>query len=50
MRLVWWLLGWTLDIISAIIIAGRERRGGFFRHFWYELRARRGLIPYNEPY
>lgn len=50
MRLVSWLFGMVCDVLSAIIIAGRSRRMGFFQHFWYELRARRGIIPYNEPY
>jgi hypothetical protein len=48
MKLVCWLLGVVLDVLSAIIIAWRERhRDGLLRHLWYEFRARRGIIPYR---
>lgn len=42
--------GWILDILSSAIIATRECRepGRFLGYFWYELRARRGIIPYND--
>ena len=33
------------DIASAVLIAKRERKGS--AHFWYELLARRGFIPYK---
>ena len=41
-----WPIGLLFDITSAVLIARREGRGTF-SHFWYELRARRGIIPYS---
>jgi hypothetical protein len=49
MKLMCWLLGTVFDILSAIIIAWRERHRGFIRYAWYEFRARRRIIPYDKP-
>jgi hypothetical protein len=48
MKSVCWLFGLVLDVISAIIIAWQERHRGFFKYAWYEFRARRRVIPYEE--
>jgi hypothetical protein len=48
MKFVCWFLSVLLDILSALIIAWQERRRGFWGYTWYEFRARRGIIPYNE--
>ena len=42
---LWSPAGVVYDTISAILIAKEEQ--DFLRHFWYELRARRGIIPYE---